>query len=442
MKYEIKLTPRSEREVIIQKRAETATETDTLYDFRGDKALLKVISLPIDVPVYRMDNCRTYSEQQDAIAKGGLDKAYFSKGQELSTVQALQHTILAKLAQRESTSVSSILEVLKKDGQRGPILVTSTGVVVNGNRRLSAIRELYASDESVNSKWGHVKCLVLPSDTSPDEIDDIEANEQARPQTKLEYDWIGDAQLVRRQVNKGRTTKQVADQLRRSEPDIKNLLQSIDEADLFLNEWANKLGQYSLVSGDAEQIFGDLPKRISGKTVNLQNASRVIAWSLFENRDKVPGRIYALNAAFGKLAEVVLTNVAEQLEFSNDADADIDDDVDDFSIEIEGGTTTDDYSAVIAALKNEDTRDDAVDALIDACQSAIQMDQGQKSKNAALKALVQIHAKLAGIDATTAGTSTYAAIGKQIISIRDLLTKIETKLTAVQRSSAASENNE
>jgi hypothetical protein len=270
MKYEIKLTPRSEREIVIQKRADASTETDTLYDFRGDKASLKSISLPVDVPVYRMDNCRTYSEQQDAIAKEGLDKTYFSKGQELSTVQGVQHSILAKLAQRESSSVSSILEVLKKEGQRGAILITSTGVVVNGNRRLSAIRELYAADESVNSKWGHVKCLVLPSDTSPDEIDDIEANEQARPQTKLEYDWIGDAQLVRRQVNKGRTTKQVADQLRRSEADIKNLLQSIDEADLYLNEWANKPGQYSLVSGgyktSAELVESDEagPNALSG----------------------------------------------------------------------------------------------------------------------------------------------------------------------------------
>jgi hypothetical protein len=436
MKYEIKLTPRSEREAVIQKRVEASTETDVLYDFRGDKATLKVISLPVDVPVYRMDNCRTYSEQQDAIAKESLDKSYFTKGQELSSVQAVQHTILAKLAKRESTSVSSILEVLKKEGQRGPILITSTGVVVNGNRRLSAIRELYAADESVNSKWGHVRCLVLPADTSPDEVDDIEANEQARPQTKLEYDWIGDAQLVRRQVNKGRTTKQVADQLRRSDPDIKNLLQSIDEADLYLNEWANKPGQYSIVSGDAEQIFGDLPKRLTGKTVPLQNASRAIAWSLFENRDKVPGRIYAFNAAFGKLAEAVLSNVAEQLDLPTTQNADDDDD-DDFSIDIEGAPANDDYSAIIAALKNEETKEEAVEVLIDACQSAIEMEHGQKSKGAALKALAQVHAKLAGIDVSTAGVNTYAALGKQIGSIRDLLTKIETKLTALQNSSAS-----
>lgn len=435
-KYDIKLTPRSEREAIIQKRVESATETGTLWDFRGDKATLKIISLPIDLPVYRMDNCRTYSEQQDAIAKGDLDKTYFAKGQELSSVQAVQHVILAKLAKKQATSVSPIMGVLEQDGQREPILITSTGVVVNGNRRLSAMRELYAEDESVNSEWAHVRCMVLPADTSPDEVDDIEANEQARPQTKLDYDWIGDAQLVRRQVNKGRTPKVVAEQLRRSEGDVKNLLQSIDEADLYLNEWAGKPGQYSLVSGDAEQIFGDLPKRLSGKTVPLQNASRAIAWSLFENRDKVPGRVYAYNAAFGKLAPVVLASVAEQLDLPKGASGDDDDD-EGFSIDIEDGGASDDYSGVIAALKDDETREDAVEALIEACVSAIEIDAGQRSKGAALKALAQIHAKLAGIDFTTAGAATYTALGKQLDSIRDLLAKLDGKLAALKKSPPA-----
>jgi filamentous hemagglutinin family protein len=146
-KYDVKLTPRSERQAIIQSRVESTKEPPaTLWDFRGDKALLPVIVLPVDLPVYRMDNCRTYSEQQDAIAKGNLEKTYFAKGQELSTVQAAQHAILAKLAKRDSTSVSAIQDVLSKEGQREPILITSSGIVVNGNRRLSAMRELYTED--------------------------------------------------------------------------------------------------------------------------------------------------------------------------------------------------------------------------------------------------------------------------------------------------------
>jgi filamentous hemagglutinin family protein len=433
-KYEIKLTPRSEREAIIQKRLESATEMDKLWDFRGEETMLKVVKLQVDLPVYRMANCRTYSEQQDVIAKGNLDPEYFVKGQESSTVQSAQHAILAKLARKEATSVSPILGVLEDEGQRDPILITSTGVVVNGNRRLSAMRELYAADETVNSKYAYVKCMVLPADTTPDEIDDIEANEQARPQTKLEYDWIGDAQLVRRQINKMRTPKMVATQLRRSEADVKNLLQSIEEADLYLREWTKKPGQYSIVSGDGEQIFADLPKRLAGQSVALQNASRAIAWSLFDNRDKVPGRVYGYNTAFGKLAPVVLASMAEQLSLPITEQSDDKDDDGSFSISISNGTDGEDYSAIIDALKNEETREDAVDALIEACISAVERDRGLRSKGAVLKALVQIHAKLAGLDLSMAGIDTYTAIGKQLESIRGLVSKFENDLTMLKSS--------
>src|SRR5262245_29041260 len=168
-KYEIRLTPRSEREVVIQKRLEVSTETDTLWDFRGEaKTSLKVISLPVDLLVYRMDNCRTFSDQQDAIATQALDKSYFAKGQELTTAQTTQHAILVKLAKKEATSVSAIMGVLETEGQRESLLITSTGVVVNGNRRLAAIRELYAAEESPKSRYAYVKCMVLPSDTTPD----------------------------------------------------------------------------------------------------------------------------------------------------------------------------------------------------------------------------------------------------------------------------------
>ncbi len=393
------------------------------------------------MPVYRMDNCRTYSEQQEAIANG-LDKNYFTKGQELSTAQNLQHAILVKLAKKEATSVSPILGVLETEGQRIPILITHSGVVVNGNRRLAAMRELYAADESPNSKYAYVECMVLPPDTTADEIDDIEANEQARPETKLDYDWIGDAQLVRRQINKGRSSAEVANQLRRNEADIKYLLQSIDEADMYLNDWAKKPGQYSLVSGDGEQIFGDLPKRLFGQSVPLQAASRVIAWSLFDNRDKLPSRIYAFNAAFGKLAPVVLKSVAEQLNLPIESNSDADEDEDSFAVDIPASADLEDYAGVIAALKDEKTRGDAVDALIEGAIGALERDRGQKNKGAALKALVQIHAKLAGVDLATAGIETFGGIGKQLDSIRGLIGKLEIKLSALKLSPPVNTDNQ
>ncbi len=430
MAFEIEIVPRSERETLIAKRLENSTEEgEPIYDFRGDKYTPKVIKLGINVPIYRMENCRTFSAQQSEMAVHGFEKDYFSKGREKSSVQQAQHEILTKLAKRGTTSVIPIIDVLKKDGQREAILISSTGVVVNGNRRLCAMRELYrGNDGSVDERFSHIECAVLPSDTTPDEIDDIEADLQARPQTKLDYDWIGDAQLIRRQVGKGRTAKEVADRLRRSKADIENVLQALDEADLYLGEWAKKPGQYELISGDGEQIFADIPKQIAKKSIELQNASRAIAWSLFENRDKVTGRLYSLNIAFGKLAPQVLELLAEELDIDG-----VEDDLgeyadDDFSIEIEVDEGGVNYQPIIDALQNDETKDDAVQVLIDVCETAIERDKGFKSEKAALKTLSQANAKITGIDVSMAGESTLPAMKKQISAIRNGLTKIEERI--------------
>lgn len=426
MTYKIDLKPRAAREAMIAKRLEASDEFgETIYDFRSGSFIPKVISLPIDVPVYRMENCRTFSAQQTEIAREGLAKDFFERGQELTTAQQAQHEILAKLAKQGTESVTPIISVLEMDGQRETVLITSTGVVVNGNRRLAAMRELKTrKDGSIDGRFTNIKCAVLPSDVTRDEIDDIEADLQARPQTKLDYDWIGDARLIRRQVGKGRSTKEVADRLRRSKHDIENVLQALDEADLYLSEWVEKPGEYDLLQ-DGQQIFGDLPKAIAKKDVNLQNASRAIAWSIYENRDKISGRVYRLNTAFGKLAPKVLEILEEQLELPvNDDDEPVDDD--DFAIDIDDDGASKDYTPIIEALRDDDDDEDRITTLIDACETAIELDKGQKNEEAALKALAQVNSKVTGIDISAAATSTLPAILKQIGSIRKNLDKIET----------------
>jgi DNA-binding FrmR family transcriptional regulator len=442
MTYKIDLKPRAEREAMIAKRLEASDEFgETIYDFRSGSFTPKAISLPIDVPVYRMENCRTFSAQQTEIAREGLAKDFFEKGQELTTAQQAQHEILAKLAKQGTESVTPIISVLEKDGQRETILITSTGVVVNGNRRLAAMRELKTrKDGSVDERFTNIKCAVLPPDVTRDEIDDIEADLQARPQTKLDYDWIGDARLIRRQVGKGRSTKEVADRLRRSKIDIENVLQALDEADLYLSEWVKKPGEYDLLQ-DGQQIFGDLPKAIAKKDVNLQNASRAIAWSIYENRDKISGRVYRLNAAFGKLAPNVLEILDERLELPPSENDDPADD-DDFAIDIDDDGGSKDYTPIIEALRGEDADDETITTLIDACETAIELDRGQKNEEAALKALAQVNSKVTGIDISAAGTLTLPAILKQIGSIRKNLDKIESAVNSRQAGGATDTEGE
>ena len=133
-------------------------------------------------------------------------------------------------------------------------------------------------------------------------------------------------------------------------------MQALAEADLYLKEWAHAEGAYSRVREDAEQLFKDLPKQLEGKDPALQKASRAIAWTLFDNKDKLPGRVYNFNPAFGKLAAEVLDKVAGDLgiptETQVDADADADAADDAFAVDVGGDDAPISYEGVIDALKN------------------------------------------------------------------------------------------
>lgn len=431
MNFKIKVVPLAERIEIISQRVENTQETEKLFDFRGGAIDLPVVRLEIGLLLYRMDNCRTFSEQQNKIAVAEYDAGFFLKGQEKTSAQAAQHNILSKLASKSTASVAEILKTLDEEGQREPLLITSSGVVVNGNRRLSAFRELNATSEG--KRFSHIACYVLPSDTTPDELDDIEADMQGKTETKMPYDWIGEAQLVRRQVNKGRTPIEVGRQLRRTPADIKNLLASLDEADLYLASWLNKPGQYAIIENDAEQIFSDIPKKIANKPPALEEASRAIAWTLFENREKLPGRLYSFNDAFGSLAEKVMIETAEALDIdlsSHDENASEDGD---FLVDIDEEEAEISYSPVIKALKDEVSKADAVEMLIDRCESAIEFAKGLASEKAALKALTNANSKISGIAVEMAGKATLPGILKQIETIRmhlDLIEKAVEKRNA------------
>ncbi|MCY4184856.1 MAG: hypothetical protein OXD45_06035 [Rhodobacteraceae bacterium] len=423
MTYKISVIPLHEREAIISKRVNASKEHgEEIYDFRSNVLKPELIDLPIGFPVYRMENCRTFSSQQTEIAKNNREKDYFIKGQELSTAQQAQHKILMSLM-KGTDSISSIDDVLNKDGQQETILITCSGIVVNGNRRLCAMRELYQQEDgNVDIRFKNVRCSVLPVDVSRDEIDDLEANLQARPQTKLEYDWIGEAYLIRRQFEKGRTIKQVADELRRSPSYIENALQALDEADLYLNEWIKKPREYARVL-DGQQIFGDIPKSLQKKDTNLQNASRAIAWSIYENRNQISGRVYRFNQAFGKNAEKVLNELEAQLELDK---TDVyDDNGDDFFIDIEENTNSKDYSQIIKTLREEKSKKENIEILINACETVIEEEKWEKNEQAALKSLGQVNSKLVGIDVSTAGDETLTSILNQIKTIRERLDKIE-----------------
>lgn len=424
MAYNVSIISPAEREARIKRAiASTTLNKKDFHKFRTSKIPLTVIRVPIGLPIYRMENFRTFTDQREYIAKVGVSSDFFIMGQESETVQQIQHEILTRLARKgKDGSITPVIDVLRKDLQDEPLLITENGIIVNGNRRLAAMRELYSEGTNETSSFADVELMVLPGDVTQDEIVDIEAILQGKPETKLDYDWIGDAQLIKAQLEIHKRASDVSKRLNRSERDIRNVLSALAEADLYLKDWANAEGEYSRVKDDAEQFFKDLPKSLEGKSALLENASRYIAWSLFDNRNKLPSRLYDYNSAFGKLAEDVLDRFSNTLGISIDENFTQAND-DDFAIDIDGDESEVSYDAIINAIKDR-SNENNITSLIDAATDSIETAKGQKSGDAALTAIMQANSKLNSVDLNRANPSTHDKIKKQLETITNITAKL------------------
>ena len=428
MAYQITLVDRARREAQIARSVEASAGTEDFWEFRATKTALPVIRIPVDLPIYRMENFRTFSEQAEYIAREHRSHDLFVVGQESESVQQIQHEILARLAAKgKAASVTPVIDVLQREKQRETLLVTRGGVVVNGNRRLAAMRELWIADKLEFDSFGYIDCKVLPADTTPSDILEIEAALQAKPETRLDYDWIGDAKLLAAMLKiKGRV-EDVAGMLGRRVAEVKTTLQALNEADIYLKDWVGAEGEYSRVSEHGEQLFKDLPSLIQGKPEALQEASRSVAWSLFENVGKLEGRLYNYNSVFGKRVEDVLDRLAEELGVAVVEEPRADGE--EFDFELDGGPSQASYQPLIDALKDQSTRAEAVDLLVEIAVSVVESEKDKKSGGAALKAITSANAKLAEVDLSRAAPDTYVAAERQLSSVMKRATELQEKLS-------------
>ena len=130
--YKVELTAPVTRASTIAGKLKGNPPLREFFGFRNRKSDLPLIQVPIDLPVYRMANFRTFTDQRDFIAEEDKPSDYFSSGQESEAVQQDQHELLYRLAQKGvADSVVPVSSVLEKEGQRQPLLITANGVVVN-----------------------------------------------------------------------------------------------------------------------------------------------------------------------------------------------------------------------------------------------------------------------------------------------------------------------
>lgn len=432
--YKIHVRPQHERQKLIADRTATGKPVESWDVYESKPETLQVITLPIDVPIYRMENGRTQTEQMAYIAAASLPGDFFSAHEGDASAQAAQHKILDRFARDGTDSITPIIKELERTGQTEPILITPTGVVVNGNRRLAAMRELL---EDGHKNFADVQCAVLPVLT-PDQLDDVEDRLQMRPETKLPYTWTNDALRVRKRLAaKQGKDEAVAHVMRREKADIQKALSALNYADIYLKDWRKRPHDYELVK-DGRQFFYDLPTRLKGKEGPLLEANMRMAWILFDNRSSLGSRIYDFNRVIGEKAAEVLQKLSERIEVSTEGNGDdelgggVAEAGDEFEIDLGEIAPSSEYQDLIAALDDEGRRDEVVEELKQVCQTIIDVGKATQAGNSALVTIRDANTRLTEVDLTKAAPKTYAGIEKQLGEIAHRVEVLQKKLKEIE----------
>lgn len=156
-------------------------------EYRGKYRPLPVIEVPIELLVYRIENIRTKSLQKQWLAQHrDIPKDLFVSDPFSIEAQENQHQVLKLLVDKEN-----LLKAFKDNDklqQTEPLICSNDGIVVNGNRRLCAWRELYYNNKNKYAHFQTVRVAVLP-DSDPQGMYDLEVALQIHSDMKAEYVW-------------------------------------------------------------------------------------------------------------------------------------------------------------------------------------------------------------------------------------------------------------
>ncbi|MDX3401064.1 MULTISPECIES: hypothetical protein [Streptomyces] len=180
------------------------TRETVTVDWNGQQAHVEVIDLPLSSLFYNPSTHRIRAQRShDAQRDAALDKDPWS-------AESQDYLAFLLKADPENTNVrDKDFDVLKDSldqfGQNDPGLVTRHGVLVNGNTRAAALRELGEQSMRVG---------VLPASFTWDDINAVELSLQLRKDHRRDYSYINRLIAMEEQAALGRTPEQIAKDFR------------------------------------------------------------------------------------------------------------------------------------------------------------------------------------------------------------------------------------
>ena len=283
-----RLIPAEDRIATVRQALSGQTTASEFVPSEGGYLELPVIQLTPDALVYRVDNGRILSELVARSGEAGLSWETVKEKAETPDIQAMLHDLLIAKAKDPD---GPIFEEFQQNAQQtAPLLIRHDGVVVNGNRRLAAMRELKATGEPRFRAFETISAAVLPEETSLEEQEYIEAALQMAPEMKLDYGWINRRLKIRQHVADLGIERIMPAYRFKDEDAARKELRELELAEAFL-DWCGTPRQYDALH-DAEDLVAALETRLTDLPDEyIRRVWRAIGFSMLKARDTLESRI-------------------------------------------------------------------------------------------------------------------------------------------------------
>ena len=275
-------------------------------EFQGELRFYPVYVVDLAFPCYRLGNGRTQAAQQEIIAREGLAEEFFSGDPDSEPALVKQHEILRSMV--TSGTDAQISDILRKSRQTQPLILDNEGYVVNGNRRLCAMRVLFEENTREFARFEHIQVVFLPPCTQND-IEELEAKLQWLPDGRSDYSWVDKAIVLRQRQQRGWTIEKLCSFYEMSRPAIQLAIGMLEDAEAYLEE-RGAHGEYSRVL-DKTYAFEQLQRgrRKCGDDEPRKQFFTAVSYLMLDDPNSTGRRLYE------SIPEALdsLDDVAEQL---------------------------------------------------------------------------------------------------------------------------------
>ncbi|MEU6745545.1 hypothetical protein ABZ914_04915 [Spirillospora sp. NPDC046719] len=200
---------------LVQERLKQAIAEDgakVTVDWRdAEQRHLYVISMPVSMLYFNPDTHRVRAQRTlDPERNRVLNEQPWSE----ESQEYLRYLLTRdpKDLSKTDPDYAALLDELEEFGQRDPGIISPSGILVDGNTRCAALRELGKE---------YIRVGVLPEDTSRQDINRVELSLQLRRDKRRDYSYLNRLIAVEEELAAGRKQEDVAREFNIKLPTLK-----------------------------------------------------------------------------------------------------------------------------------------------------------------------------------------------------------------------------